>query len=292
MSIPLNDSLSSPRFFADSYMSYEIDKADYTCDPNTEFSLTYPEERDFKMKPDNLVKYKINNYGHRSDDFKTLDKNKTNILFAGCSITFGVALPEQYRWSKMLYNELDIDSKGEYHCLGFLGGGSDKIVSNIMKYCNQFGNPDIIFVLYSDFTRQTKYIEQSGHFMSKIEADYSTRPIGIKNAELAYDLFTQTQAYIRILEIFCKSHNITLITSCWDSKTADDLEKLDLKNLYKMGYIDPSYIDFSSIPKEYEKFLIKARDNHHDGIINNIMMKDFFLNLYHSSVKSISGPRD
>ena len=284
MPIPVSESLNSEEFFTGTFMSYEIDSADNQFDPYQEYDLTLAEKNDFKIKPDKTITYKMNNYGHRSDDFNPLDSNKTNILFAGCSITFGDALPHQYRWSEFLYNELEFEDKGPYQCLGFLGGGADKIVINIMKYCLKFGNPDIIFILYSDFSRQTRYIKDSKHFRSMIELDYSTDPISLESEELAYALFTQTQNYMRVLEIYCKMQGIKLVTSSWDSNTTHALSKLDLTSYYPMHNLDPSSIDTDWVPKEDRKFLIRARDGHHDGIINNLMMKKFFLESYQSMV--------
>jgi hypothetical protein len=284
MPIPLNESLNSEDFFKGTFMSYQIDSADGQFLPYEEFDLTHSEKHDFGIKPSKNITYKMNNYGHRSDDFDILDKTKTNVLFAGCSITFGDALPSQYRWTEFLYKDLDIENKGPFNSLGFLGGGSDKIVSNVMKYCLKFGNPDIIFILYSDFSRQTKYIPESKKFRSMIEIDYSTNPISLESESLAQQLFVQTQNYIRILEIYCKMNNIKLITSCWDSTTNDALEKLDLISYYPMHIMDPSKVDTDWVPKEDRKFLIKARDGHHDGIINNILMKEFFLRAYRGMV--------
>ena len=39
-------------------------------------------------------------------------------------------------------------------------------------------------------------------------------------------------------------------------------------------------IDFptkETVLEEYHKYLIRARDGHHDGIINNFLIKDFFI---------------
>ncbi len=284
MPIPVNESLNSEDFFKGTFMSYEIDSADGQCNPYEEYDLTHAERIDFKIKPEKNLTYKMNNYGHRSDDFEILDKNKTNILFAGCSITFGDALPHQYRWSEFLYKDLEFENKGPYQSLGFLGGGADKIVVNIMKYCVKFGNPDIIFILYSDFSRQTKYVKESKQFRSMIEIDYSTNPISLESEEQAHQLFIQTQNYIRILEMYCKMNNITLITSSWDSTTNEALSKLDLLNYYPMYNMDASGVETDWVPKEDKKFLIKARDGHHDGIINNILMKEFFLRTYRGMV--------
>lgn len=278
--------INSKEFFDGTFLSYNIDPSDESLIYyNKEIMLTYAEERDFKIKPDEGLTYSLNNYGHRSEDFNKLDKDNYNILFSGCSTTFGDGLPEQFRWSKLMYDEIVIDNKGPFQCLSFLGGGADKIVGNILKYCNKFGNPDTIFVLFNDFTRHVTYDEDGAKFLSKINLKYSGDKAEISNGSNSYDFFIQTQNYMRILEIYCNSNNIKLFTSCIDSSTSLALSKIDLTNFKELNLSDLinkniNDIDFptkETVLEEYHKYLIRARDGHHDGIINNFLIKDFFI---------------
>jgi hypothetical protein len=285
--------VESKDFFGGDFLSYRIDPSDESIKHyNKEIFLTYAEENAFKIPPSEEMSYHLNNYAHRSDDFKKLDKDKYNILFSGCSATFGDALPDQFRWSRILYNDLDIENKGPYQCLSFLGGGADKIVGNILKYCYKFGNPDVIFVLFNDFTRHIEYVEGGG-FRSKINLnfDHKERVATISQNVDPYHLFMQTQNYLRILEIYCKMNNIKLFFSCLDSNTSISLRKIELLNF---KYLDldylikstkdlPEFPTFYTIEKKYHKYFIRARDNKHDGILNNFLYRTFFLEQFQES---------
>ena len=58
--------------------------------------------------------YSMNTHGFRSQHFKVLKKEDINILYAGCSMTFGVGLPYEYIWPNLSVNQrhhdLDTDS--------------------------------------------------------------------------------------------------------------------------------------------------------------------------------------
>ena len=55
--------------------------------------------------------YRLNSNGFRSDHFKKLDTSNINILFAGCSFTFGEGLPEEYTWPRLLENNIKHKTK-------------------------------------------------------------------------------------------------------------------------------------------------------------------------------------
>jgi hypothetical protein len=246
--------ITSKDFFNGNFLSYRIDPSDESIiHYNKEIMLTYAEENNFKIEPSNEMSYYLNNYAHRSDDFEKLDKDKYNILFSGCSATFGDGLPDQFRWSKILYNDLDIKNKGPYQCLSFLGGGADKIVGNIMKYCYKFGNPDAIFVLFSDFTRHVEYVEKENSFRSKINLDFDKKEqkTTISKDVNPHNLFIQTQNYIKILEIYCSINNIKLFYSCIDSNTSEALSNIELTNfkqidLFKLIGLSKNLTNFHS----------------------------------------------
>jgi hypothetical protein len=283
--------ITSEDFFNGDFLSYRIDPSDESIKYyNKEIAVTYAEENNFKITPSDEMSYYLNNYAHRSDDFEKLNKDKYNILFSGCSATFGDALPDQFRWSKILYNDLNIKDKGPYQCLSFLGGGADKIVGNIMKYCYNFGNPNAIFVLFNDFTRHIEYIEEENSFRSKINLDFDhkERKATISKNVQPYNLFMQTQNYVRILEIYCSMNNIKLFFSSVDSQTREALSNIellnfkpiDLHNLLRSSKNLPGFPENSKLEKKYQKYLIRARDNKHDGILNNFLYRTFFLNQF------------
>lgn len=280
--------IKNKNFFNGNFLSYDIDPSDESIiHYNEKIMLTYAEKNNFKISPSEEMNYYLNNYAQRSDDFEKLDKDKYNILFSGCSATFGDGLPDQFRWSRLLYNEIDIENKGPYQCLSFLGGGADKIVGNIMKYCYKFGNPDVIFVLFNDFTRHVEYSEEDDGFRSKInlEFDDKIRSATISKEVNPYNLFIQTQNYIRILEIYCNMNNIKLFISCLDSNTAEAFSNIELNNFKEINLSSlvrsskdlPDFPQYYNIEKKYHKYILRARDDKHDGIINNFLYKTFLL---------------
>jgi len=274
------DILANKNFYSHSQMSYKIDKADRSLFENNEVStLSYPEEN-----IDSRVSYKTNNYGHRCDDFNVLNKNKTNILFAGCSATFGQGLPDKFRWSRRVYNSLTFDDKGDFHCLGIMGASVEVLVTNIIKYCLEFGNPNIICISFSDFTRETLYDYDADMFRLQNHARYGDEDywkITVESKDILYRLLVKFKQFYSLLEAYCISHGIKLYSTSWDIHTGNFGENLNLKTFKKIKtvkpediikkiYDDPEYSDHQDI------FGI-GTDKAHPGIVPNIMFADFFI---------------
>lgn len=274
------DILANEDFYAHSQMSYRIDKADASLFENSEvFTLNYPEEN-----IDKRVSYKTNNYGHRCDDFKKLDSNKKNILFAGCSATFGQGLPDNFRWSRKVYNSLDVPNKGDFHCLGIMGASVEILTTNIIKYCAEFGNPDIICISFADFTRETLYDYDNDIFMLKNHAKYGEEDydkLTVESKEILYKLLIKFKQFYSILEAYCVSNKIKLYSTSWDIHTGNFGESLGLKTFKKVKTVKPEEIikkiyDNPEYSDHLDIFGI-ATDNAHPGIVPNIMFSDFFI---------------
>lgn len=274
------DLISNEDLYAHSQMSYKIDKADRNLLENNEVNtLSYPEEN-----IDKRVSYKTNNYGHRCDDFKVLDPNKTNILFAGCSATFGQGLPDKFRWSKRVYNSLDFENKGDFHCLGIMGASVEILVTNIIKYCSEFGNPNIICISFSDFTRETFYDYDADIFRLKNHAKYGEeeyKKLTVESKEIGYWLLVKFKQFYSLLEAYCVSHNIKLYSTSWDIHTGTFGESLGLKTFKKVKTVKPEEIikkiyDDPEYSEHQDIFGI-GTDNAHPGIVPNIMFSDFFI---------------
>jgi len=138
----------------------------------------------------NNIFYRKNNYGYRCDDF-TNKHDKKHILFSGCSMTAGNGLEESETWAKMLYEELNKnDEYSGYFNLAISGGAVITIIHNIFKYFKLFGNPEVIFLLLP--------------------------PIDRDNAFHVKDFYEQIFFYnYLMLEQYCFSNKITLITTFW-----------------------------------------------------------------------------
>ena len=103
-----------------------------------------------EINPD--LKHNSNNF--RCEEFKKNHKD-THILFSGCSVTYGQGLLEDEIWAKKLYNKIkqEIPVSGFFN-LGVVGIGICDIVANIFKYIDNFGKPDLIFILLPPIQRR------------------------------------------------------------------------------------------------------------------------------------------
>ena len=255
---------------------------------NTTCYLTYPEEHDQKLEIDPRVEYKLNNYAHRCDDFSTLDKDKTNILFAGCSSTFGHSLPEKYIWSKKLYDALPLENKGPFNSIGIPGAGIERIVSNIFKYCNQFGNPDYIFIAHADFTREIVYSSETDEFINKIHLDYSDNSLR-SDKDFDFYLMYKFQLLYRMLEIYCRINNIRLISLSWDNVTLDRASKMfpdTFINTKLDLYNHAKSFNYDLVDKEDFDLIPIARDKYHPGIVEQDMVFNLFLSSFNDLTDS------
>ena len=81
------------------------------------------------------IKYKLNKDLFRSIHFDEFDKNKNNMLFSGCSSTFGIGLPDECLWSNMVLKEINAD---ESFNSSFFGHSIDIIIKNIMSFISKF----------------------------------------------------------------------------------------------------------------------------------------------------------
>lgn len=240
------------------------------------------------------ISYKLNNKGHRSDNFCELSPKSFNVLFAGCSTTFGQGLPLELSWPSILYKDLSNTNKniGPYNCLGFPGGSASKIIFNVIKYLNMFGSPDVIFILLPDFIRQEKYNrlpdrltdiegEDIEKFYVKVMSDYFDRKDnGIVDEEGFYDMYN----LVITLEYICKKNNTKLYISSWDTLTNRRMLQLDLDNYVDINYDigDSFYEDYAKTNSDIidKKYLFDARDKMHPGHLVHLYTAKRFLQLF------------
>jgi hypothetical protein len=238
-------------------------------------SIFYTKEILFSDKPISK-KYGLNNKtqkdfidnelnidGYRSDNF-TNNHNGLHIIFTGCSVTFGSGLKQEEIWTKKLYNSIkNIKDCSGYYNLAFPGTGLPNQIIDIFKYCKTYGNPNYIFFAIPDFTRfyyYNKDINNIGDAFYNINDDETYKVIGL--------LYYQ---YYYMLDYFCKSNNINLISFTWEDN--------NLKNSFfektKINNFDTFYIFDNEKKEKYifeytqnspnDKFAIKARDKDHFG---------------------------
>jgi hypothetical protein len=232
------------------------------------------------------IYYKLNSHAHRCEEFNPLDKNKTNILFAGCSATFGEALPEGYTWDNHLYKKLEsiYSNIGPFNSLGYPGKGADHIVDNIITYCNTFGNPNTVYVLLPDYGRMKSWDSQSKSFTT-IFPDNKEKHSA--NQTDLHDFLLEYIRSIQRLSDYCTINNISLFMTSWDAPTSYLVSKLKLKNFIPIYDSDGNPQLLHSLDYELEvephtgrEFLFDAADELHYGLVGQM---SFAKNIYEIS---------
>ena len=106
----------------------------YMADKSYRASYTHPF--------DGVLKYRGNNYGYRDEDFT----GNADIVFSGCSFTYGVGIEEKYRWGNLIGEKLSMSTA----CLGVAGASVTMIIDELFAYFKEFGNPKILLCLFPD----------------------------------------------------------------------------------------------------------------------------------------------
>lgn len=150
--------------------------------------------------------YSMNKSGLRSDNFVSKHEG-LHILFAGCSITFGSGMFEEYTWARKTYNLISDEAKTSgYYNIGIPGGNHTQIYNQIFKYFDLYGNPDYLFINWPDLKRQIEF--------------------GVGKSALPIVIYTLEKA----LEDYCLKSGIELISFSWDERCCSDFGIKDEKN--------------------------------------------------------------
>ncbi len=113
------------------------------------------------------VLYKINRAGFRSKHFEDFNPNNVNILYGGCSWTFGEGLPEELTWTHMLSDKIKTlhpDKQVDSYNVAISGASIDLIIKNVVGFLNNFGQPDYIILNFPDIYRKLRYNHQTSWY--------------------------------------------------------------------------------------------------------------------------------
>ena len=143
--------------------------------------------------------YKNNSHGVRCDEFKK-DHDKKHILFAGCSITIGTGLAKEETWAHRVYEKIkNTEGASGYYNIGIPGGAtSDIILSEIMKYCRQFGNPDVMFVMLPGTDREYRFLNSEKALKESIFRYYLVLDQYCRSSGIKLYAFTWTQSISKV----------------------------------------------------------------------------------------------
>lgn len=210
-----------------------------------------------RSKKDNAVEtidevntYEINSIGCRGQ----VDEN-SEIIASGCSITFGLGVPELGRWTNLLSKKIDKSITN----LGNPGDSVENICMNTIQYCLNSKMPKEIFCFFPDLFRSNvvvdkefyrsrvnrgsmgtkdflertfcnpKIIQNNKSFFMEIENQKY-----IEDSTSPHQLILDSVRFIYILESFCLSNNIKLYWTTWDRPSSYVLEELSKIKDFKL----------------------------------------------------------
>ena len=198
---------------------------------------------------------KPNSMGLRSDEF-TKEHHGMHIVFAGCSITFGDGLPEEFIWPKLVFNKIKEEHQvSGYYNLGFNGANHFQIFTQIWSYIEHFGNPDVLFINFPDIRRL-------------IDAGVESRAV--------YIIATMYNS----LHLYCKSVGIKLISFTWDTEINEGPEQFIIDQMIFQPELDPRSFFAESFHKYHvvrdrQRFMFRYHQENEDSIY-----KDFFIRAF------------
>lgn len=207
--------------------------------------------------------YEINGLGLRGE----IDDNST-VLGSGCSITFGIGVPELGRWTNLLGN---ITNKSVTN-LGNPGASVETICTDIIRYCVSNKMPNEIFCLFPDFFRSMSVVDKEfykSHKQTDMNSDDKPEIIKdhlelrfcnpiinvhkdhifmeirdkqyIEDSRSPHQLILNSVNFIYILESFCLTNNIKLHWTTWDLATSLILEQLSNLKGFKLKKYTPFF---------------------------------------------------
>lgn len=197
--------------------------------------------------------YNLNVYGFRSKSFDDFNTSNKNVLFAGCSHTFGSGLPENYVWNKKLIDKMSKNDFFDYYNIGIPGAPTQVIIKNILTFFIKVGVPDYLFMLLPETSRGLKwdgsryrsvsYYPKTDGF-SDFTKDYSVRYIH-------EDALLVESMLIHLLESLCESLNIKLI---WSSTIVfqNDFNEISFKNYIGLDQYFHKY--YVKTPEDIRQF--------------------------------------
>jgi hypothetical protein len=224
---------------------------------------------------DDVNSYVINNNGYRGENFT--DAKPADIVAGGCSITFGIGVPENGSWPSILSNMTNETVAN----LGMPGHSVTAICKSVTKYCMNYGNPKTIYCLFPDFFRML-FVQDPDYLTTTREKDKTpvvklvtaniadnliyhyeddmhkllfdaqdkNRTVGVlENSVTPHQAVLESLTAIYMLESFCKTNNIKFVWSTWSNINKILLETLMALQDFELTNYSPiqelSYSDYN-----------------------------------------------
>jgi hypothetical protein len=202
---------------------------------------------------DQFNEYNANNYLYRGPDFEP----GVDILAVGCSMTYGLGVPESGTWPSILANNLGLT----YANLSMTGAGAEWIVDAIYRYIETFGPPKkAILVLMADLFRFDvvyngvdvapmssstrdfipKYMSRDGSMgkvtlldMPESFPKIQKRPYLAEYTRIPEDTIARSIKELRNLERYCKAIGVNLMWGAWSEITIEAMKALDKESEFE-----------------------------------------------------------
>jgi hypothetical protein len=208
----------------------------------------------FGIADDNNT-YKINSLGLRGNVYEN-----SEIIASGCSITFGIGVPELGRWTNLLEKKINKDILN----LGNTGASVQNICTTLIQYCMNNKMPKEIFCVMPDFFRRVVVVDKE-FYRSRVKRDgteindelgytfcgpkihtekdciymYIEDQIYIEDSISPHQLILDAINSIYILESFCLTNNIKIHWTTWDLPTSTILQELNKNKDFKLKNFVP-----------------------------------------------------
>ena len=220
------------------------------------------------MRVDVHTEYKTNNFGFRCEEWIS----PAEILGVGCSNTYGLGIPSDASWPKILGKI----AKKDVHNLSKPGVSIQELVFQIFAYFKKIGHPQTVVCLFPDPFRMivpvktgligarediegkaldTIYLDKYTNTKISDRKKYLKIPYSYEDIlPMEFSLFYSMKA-IHMLEQYCITNNINLVWSSWNDHILQVFDKLDnipfRKFLYSQEFVIDTGIS-SECHKEYE----------------------------------------
>jgi len=224
--------------------------------------IRYYEDRHHK-KYDPIQSYDLNSDGYRGPDLA----KGTDLVFAGCSFTYGMGVPENGIWGSMVANRLGLT----YNNISISGASIPWIVKQLFAYFSEYGNPKTLMCLFPQLERtffpsnpeilksKNNVVEKSTEdifseksifnidlasiLQNQTRPQYSKRPHDIEDIMSSDFLVYISMQNIRMLEQYCKASGINFLWGSWSNSFCDFMERPGglLENYEFDGYVRTEY---------------------------------------------------
>jgi hypothetical protein len=115
------------------------------------------------------ITYQLNSHGYRCAEFSLRDRylDVINVVSFGCSVTFGMSLPEENTYpaifARLLQDYLEVPVVNWN--LGFNGASADSLSRNLISIIPAL-KPDIILLTFPPTAGRREYIGENGRFFT------------------------------------------------------------------------------------------------------------------------------